>query len=88
MHSLPESEVTSDGLRNRIWLGVGPGRVRVERTTNANVEVFRGAFDRTDRRACACLEQALVNRGGCEVVVSFDDDRLVACDNGGVFPNC
>ena len=34
------------------------------------------------------LKEGPVDRGGREVVVSLYDDCLVACGEGGVFPDC
>ena len=84
VHALPESDVIPNALGFRRRIGIGPGRVRVERIAHTNMEVARGALDRTDGRVRAHLKQAKIDRRRWEVVVSLDDDRLVACGDGGV----
>lgn len=71
-----------------VRLGIGPCRVGVERAANANMKVSRGALDRTDRRVLTRLKQAFLDPRRREVMVSFDDDCLVALGDGGVFPDC
>ena len=88
VHAFPESDTIPDTLGVRSGVRIGPGRVRVERVIHANMEVARGALDRTDRRVRAHLKQAQVDCRRREVVVSLDDNCLVACGYGGVFPDC
>ena len=87
VHALPESDVIPNALGIRRRIGIGSRRVRVERIAPTNMEVARGALDRTDRRVGAHLEQAEINCRRWEVVVSLDEDCLVACGDGGVFPD-
>ena len=88
VHAFPEGDMIPDSIGIWSWIGIGPGRVRVERAAHANMEISRCALDRTDRRVPAHLKQALVDRRRWEVVVSIDDNCLVACGDGGVFPDC
>ncbi len=73
------------GAWRRIW--IGPGCVHVERVSHTHMEVARGALDRADGRVRAHLKQAKIDCRRWEVVVSLDDDRLVACGDGGVIPD-
>src|SRR5690606_29022852 len=77
-HALPERDVPGDRLRGVLRLCVEPRGFLVHPAVDDDVVVAGGALPPADARVGAGAEALAFERAGREVVVAFDDDRLVA----------
>src|ERR1043165_4381280 len=88
LHAAPEGDAVFNLLRRVLRLRVVPRGVFVQLAAHDHVVITRRPLPRADRVRLALAEVFLLNRGGGEVVVTLDHDRLVALRQNRAFPSC
>ncbi len=75
---MPEGNAILDLGSGRFWIGIVPGGVAVYLAVNYDIVVTRLALPGTDRMAGARLQIFVVDRIAREIVIAFNDNRVVA----------
>ena len=70
----------------RLW--IKPRRVGVNTTFDNDIEITRLPFPKTDRMVIAWTKMFLLQSGAREVVISLNNNGVIAFRNHHVLPNC
>lgn len=78
LHVFPKRNASLDALRGSLGSWVIPGGINIALAADFDRVVACRSFPRADRMRPALMEELPFERGSRKVVVSFNDDRIVA----------
>ena len=86
--ALPEGDPIADILRFGFRVGIKPGGIAVISSVDVEAVIVRGSLPGADSRCIARPEERGIYRIQREIMITLDDDRVVAAGYQRAIPSC